>query len=115
MAFVLFNVSDEIVSREKKQVLPIRKETIRSAYCLWETGPENFTEKIMEICQDDPVEAKRADGTGCFYRCGKLGKNTAGALVSHELAEKGIEYRYLLGGKLLIDMEEQPRRRIRFP
>ena len=28
--------------------------------------------------------------------------------MSHELAEKGIEYRYLLGGRLLIDMEEQP-------
>ena len=79
MSFVLFNVSDEIVSREKAGVAYQEGNNKVGAYCLWETVPENLSEKIMEICQDDPVQAERADGSGCFNQCGKLGKDTAGA------------------------------------
>ena len=93
MSFVLFNISDEIVSREKAGVAYQEGNNKVGASCSWETGPENLSEKIMEICQDDPGQAEGADGAGCFNRCGKLGQNSAGASVyPMNLQRKLIEY-----------------------
>lgn len=78
MSFVLFNVSDEIVSREKAGVA---YQEGNNKVCVLFMGnrTREFGEKIMEICQMIQSKLKELMALGCFNQCGKLGKDTAGA------------------------------------
>lgn len=107
MSFVLFNVSDEIVSREKAGVA---YQEGNNKVCVLFMGnrTREFGEKIMEICQMIQSKLKELMALDVSISVGSWARTQQELLVSHELAEKGIEYRYLLGGRLLIDMEEQP-------
>lgn len=107
MSFVLFNISDEIISEEKAGVA---YQAGNNKVCALFMGnrTREFEQKIMEICrmiQDKLKELMSLDisiGVGCWARTQQE------LQLSHELAEKAIEYRYLLGGNLLISMEECP-------
>ncbi len=68
----------------------------------------------MSICQEDPAKAKGTDGVGISIGVGSWARTPQELVHPYELAEKAIEYRYLLGGSLLIDMEEQQRRKKSF-
>ena len=67
-----------------------------------------FEQKIMEICRTIQDKLKELMSLDISIGVGSWARTQQELRVSHELAEKAIEYRYLLGGSLLIDMEEQP-------
>ena len=80
-----------------------------------EITPGNFTfrtrefeHKIMEICRTIQDKLKELMSLDISIGVGSWARTQQELRASHELAEKAIEYRYLLGGSLLIDMEEQP-------
>ena len=62
----------------------------------------------MEICRTIQDKLKELMSLDVSIGVGSWARTQQELRVSHELAEKAIEYRYLLGGSLLIDMEEQP-------
>lgn len=113
MSFVLFNVSDEIVSREKAGVA---YQEGNNKVCVLFMGnrTREFSEKIMKICEMIQTKLKELMALEVSIGVGNWARTQQELLVSHELADKAIGYRYLLGGSLLIDMEEHPVENIRY-
>ena len=73
-----------------------------------------FEHKIMEICRTIQDKLKELMSLDISIGVGSWARTQQELRASHELAEKAIEYRYLLGGSLLIDMEDSRRKKI-FP
>ena len=107
MSFVLFNISDEIVDREKAGVA---YQEGNNKVCVLFMGnrTREFGQRIMDICEMIQSKLKELMALDVSIGVGSWARTQQELLVSHDLAEKAVEYRYLLGGKLLIDMEEQP-------
>lgn len=113
MSFVLFNISDEIISKEKAGVAYQAGNNKVGALFMGNRTRE-FEHKIMEICRTIQDKLKELMSLDISIGVGSWARTQQELRASHELAEKAIEYRYLLGGSLLIDMEEQPEEKI-FP
>ena len=107
MSFVLFNISDEIISKEKAGVAYQAGNNKVGALFMGNRTRE-FEHKIMEICRTIQDKLKELMSLDSSIGVGSWARTQQELRASHELAEKAIEYRYLLGGSLLIDMEEQP-------
>ena len=106
MAFVLFNVSDEIVTREDAGIA-YQESGNRVSILFQEKWNHNFTRKTREICQEIQEKIKELMGIEVSMGIGNWVKQPEELLISHSQAEQALQYRYLLGGNLLIDMEEQ--------
>lgn len=108
MSFVLFNVIDEIVSGENAGVA---YQEGNNKVCVLFMGnrTREFGDRIMRICKTIQSKLKELMALDVSIGVGSWARTQQELLVSHELADKAIEYRYLLGGNLLIDMEEKPK------
>ena len=87
MAFVLFNISDEIVTREEAGI----------AY-------QEGNNRVGILFQE---KTKEVMGFDVSMGIGKWVKKPEELIQSHDMAAQTLQYRYLLGGNILIDMEEQ--------
>ncbi|MBU5480550.1 response regulator [Blautia sp. MSJ-19] len=106
MAFVLFNISDEIVTREDAGIA-YQEGNNRVCVLFQEKWSRNFTARTKEICREIQEKTKEVMGFDVSMGIGKWVKNPEELIQSHDMAEQTLQYRYLLGGNLLIDMEEQ--------
>ena len=106
MTFVLFNISDEIVSRENAG---IAYQEGSSRVCVLFTGEKNkeFESRIQAVCKEIQEKAGEAIGMGVSVGIGGWVRSLTELHFSHEQAQKRIECRYLLGGNLLINMEDE--------
>lgn len=106
MAFVLFNVSDEIVTRENAG---IAYQEGNSRVCILFTGNRTgeFARKIRDICKEIQSKVKEVIGIETSIGIGSWVRDPRELCMSYALAQKGILCRYLLGGNLLMDMEEE--------
>ena len=107
MSFVLFNISDEIISKEKAGVAYQAGNNKVGALFMGNRTRE-FEQKIMDICRTIQDMLKELMSLDISIGVGSWARTQQELQLSHELAEKAIEYRYLLGGNLLISMEERP-------
>ena len=110
MAFVLFNVADEIVTGEKAG---IAYQEGNNRVCILFMGNRNreFAAQIRDICQEIQQKVKEVIGIEVSTGIGGWVRTPGEALHSHKQAEKAIELRYLLGGNLLIDTEDMKEER----
>ena len=106
MAFVLFNISDEIVTREDAGIA-YQEGNNRVCILFKEKWSRNFTTKTREICREIQHKTKEVMGFDISMGLGKWVKKPEELIQSHDMAVETLQYRYLLGGNLLIDMEEQ--------
>ena len=106
MSFVLYNISDEIVTREDAGIA-YQEGNNRVCILFQEKWSRNFTEKTREICREIQDKTRDMMGFDVSMGIGKWVKKTEELIISHDMAEQTLQYRYLLGGSLLIDMEEQ--------
>ena len=106
MAFVLFNISDEIVTREDVGIA-YQEGNNRVCILFKEKWSRNFTTKTREICREIQQKTKEVMGFDISMGIGKWVKKPEELIQSHDMAVETLQYRYLLGGNLLIDMEEQ--------
>ena len=106
MAFVLFNISDEIVTREDAGIA-YQEGNNRVGILFQEKWSRNFTSKTKEICREIQEKTKEVMGFDVSMGIGKWVKKPEELIRSHDMAAQTLQYRYLLGGNLLIDMEEQ--------
>ena len=106
MSFVLFNVSNEIVGREKAG---IAYQEGSNRICVIFTGNRSreFAEKIHGICHEIQEKVKEVIGIETSIGIGSWVRSPQELIYSYNLARKAIGYRYLLGGNLLFDMEEK--------
>ena len=110
MAFVLFNIADEIVTGEKAG---IAYQEGNNRVCILFMGNRNreFAAQIRDICQEIQQKVKEVIGIEVSTGIGGWVRTPGEALHSHKQAEKAIELRYLLGGNLLIDTEDMKEER----
>ena len=106
MAFVLFNISDEIVTREEAGIA-YQEGNNRVGIPFQEKWSRNFTSRTKEICHEIQEKTKEVMGFDVSMGIGKWVKKPEELIQSHDMAAQTLQYRYLLGGNLLIDMEEQ--------
>ena len=106
MAFVLFNISDEIVTREEAGIA-YQEGNNRGGILFQEKWSRNFTSRTKEICHEIQEKTKEVMGFDVSMGIGKWVKKPEELIQSHDMAAQTLQYRYLLGGNLLIDMEEQ--------
>lgn len=106
MAFVLYNVTDEIVARENAG---ITYQEGNSRVCVIFQGnrTKDFADRIKSICREIQKNVKEVIGIEVSMAIGSWVRSPRELLNSHTVAEQAIQYRYLLGGNLLIDMEEK--------
>ncbi len=106
MAFVLFNVGDEIVVREKAGVV---YQEGNNRVCIIFAGnrTKEFSESIHRICHEIQKKVKEVIGLETSIGIGSWVRSPYELIYSYRLAAKAIAYRYLLGGNLLFDMEEK--------
>lgn len=106
MAFVLFNVGDEIVVREKAGVV---YQEGNNRVCIIFAGnrTKEFSESIHRICHEIQKKVKEVIGLETSIGIGSWVRSPHELIYSYRLAAKAIDYRYLLGGNLLFDMEEK--------
>ncbi len=106
MAFVLYNISDEIVKREQAGIV-YQEGGNRVCILFQEKWSRDFTAKTKEICREIKDKMKEVMGIDVSMGIGDWVKNPGELILSHDMAEQVMQYRYLLGGNLLIDMAEQ--------
>ena len=106
MAFVLFNVGDEIVVQEKAGVV---YQEGNNRVCIIFAGnrTKEFSESIHRICHEIQKKVKEVIGLETSIGIGSWVRSPYELIYSYRLAAKAIDYRYLLGGNLLFDMEEK--------
>ena len=106
MAFVLFNVGDESVVREKAGVV---YQEGNNRVCIIFAGnrTKEFSESIHRICHEIQKKVKEVIGLETSIGIGSWVRSPYELIYSYRLAAKAIDYRYLLGGNLLFDMEEK--------
>ena len=110
MAFVLFNVADEIVTGRGAG---IAYQEGNNRVCILFMGDHcrGFSQETHEICEEIQNKVKEVIGIEVSAGIGGWVKNPEELIHSHEQAENAIGLRYLLGGNLLIDTEEQKEER----
>ena len=106
MAFVLFNVGDEIVVQEKAGVV---YQEGNNRVCIIFAGnrTKEFSENIHRICHEIQKKVKEVIGLETSIGIGSWVRSPYELIYSYRLAAKAIDYRYLLGGNLLFEMEEK--------
>ncbi|MDO5361633.1 MAG: response regulator [Eubacteriales bacterium] len=105
MAFVLYNVSDEIVN-EKKAGVAYQEGSNRVCVVFMGNKTKEGSALIRETCQEIKDKVKEVIGIEVSMGIGSWVRSPGELIFSHRMAEKAIQRRYLLGGNLLIDMEE---------
>ncbi|MCD8154585.1 MAG: response regulator [Clostridiales bacterium] len=109
MAFVLFNISDELV-RQEDAGLVYQEGSNRVCILFSGNRTKEFSRKILKICGEIQHQFREAMGLEVSIGVGNRVRRPEDLLLSHDLAGKAMQYRYLLGGNLLIDMEERGER-----
>ena len=107
MAFVLYNISDEIITREQAGVA-YQEGGNRVCLLFQEKWSRNFAAKTREICREIQDKMQEVMGIEVSVGIGGWVKTPDKLLISHDMAAQAMQYRYLLGGRLLLDMAEQP-------
>lgn len=105
MAFVLYNISEEIVKREDAGIA-YQEGGNHVCILFQEKWGRDQSLKTKEICREIQKNMHDVMGISVSVGIGKWVKEPEELIISHETAEKAIRYRYLLGESLLLDMEE---------
>ena len=106
MAFVLYNISNEIVERESAGIA-YQEGGNRVCILFQGTRTRDFSNKIRSICREIQQKVKEVIGIDVSMGIGTWVRNLEDLILSHDMAAKAIQYRYLLGGSLLLDIEEK--------
>lgn len=106
MAFVLYNISDEIVKREQAGIA-YQEGGNHVCILFQEKWGRDLNGRTKEICREIQQKMQEVMGISVSVGIGKWVRKPEQLLISHDLAQKAIQYRYLLGEGLLLDMEEQ--------
>ncbi len=106
MAFVLYNISDEIVRREQAGIA-YQEGGNHVCILFQEKWGRNLNDRIKEICREIQQKMQEVMGISVSVGIGKWVRSPEKLIISHAQAEKAIQYRYLLGESLLLDMEER--------
>ena len=106
MAFVLFNISDEIVNQENAGIA-YQEGNNRVCVLFYGDAVKNSGNTVMEICGEIQQKVKEVIGMDVSICVGNRVKHLEELIISYNNAFLALQYRYLLGGAMLLDLESQ--------
>ncbi|MDO5135609.1 MAG: response regulator [Eubacteriales bacterium] len=109
MAFVLFNVAEELV-KEKGAGLAYQEGDNRVCILFSGTKSREFSQCVEEVCREIQEKVQEVIGIEVSVGIGGWVKEPKDLIRSYSQAKEGLQYRYLLGGRLLLNMEELEKR-----
>lgn len=104
MAFVLFNISDEIVNREQAGI--VYQEGNNRVCVLFQGNNGSDDCDVVRICRDIQKKVKEVIGMEVSICIGNWVKQPEELILSYNKAVSAMQYRYLLGGELLLDTDK---------
>lgn len=105
MSFVLYNISDEISGREGAGIA-YQEGNNRVCILFQDKWNHGFTEKTRNICKEIQEKIHELMGIDVSMCIGSWVKKLEELVTSHNEAVLALQYRYLWGGRLLIDCEK---------
>lgn len=106
MAFVLFNITDEIVNQEKAGIA-YQEGNNRVCVLFYGDVVKNSGNMVMGICEEIQQKIKEVIGMDVSICVGNRVKHLEELIISYNNAFLALQYRYLLGGAMLLDLESQ--------
>ena len=104
MAFVVYNISDEIVSNYDAGIA--YQESNNKTGILFKTNrPREFFGTVKKICGEIQEKVYETMKLEISIAVGPYVKKTDELHFSYDRANEALSYRYLLGGNLLLDLE----------
>lgn len=104
MAFVVYNISDEIVSNYDAGIA--YQESNNKTGILFKTNrPREFFGTVKKICGEIQEKVYEAMKLEISIAVGPYVKKADELHFSYDRANEALSYRYLLGGNLLLDLE----------
>ncbi len=105
MAFAVCNIAGEILRDHRAGIA--YQESSSCIYIVFETNrPREFLEKSGEICREIQEAVREVMKLEISIGIGTYVRSPAELHLSYESAKAALDYRYLLGGGLLLDMEK---------
>lgn len=106
MAFVLFNISDEIVN-QKNAGIAYQEGNNRVCVLFYGDAVKTSGTMVLEICKEIQQKVKEVIGMDVSICVGNRIKHLEELIISYNNAFLALQYRYLLGGGILLDLENQ--------
>lgn len=105
MAFVVYNISDEVV-RSYEAGIAYQEANNRVGILFQTNKPVEFSREIEEICREIQEKVYEAMTLDISIAVGNYVKKPENLHLSYDEADKALEYRYLLGGRLFLNLEK---------
>ncbi len=105
MAFVLHNISQEIVEKNKAGEVCQGKDH-RTYILLHSNRPAEFRQKARNICREIIGQMNRIMQLAVNIGLGSYAAETENIYKSYEEAEEALEYHYIMGGNRVMEIEE---------
>lgn len=105
MAFVVYNISDEVV-RSYEAGIAYQEANNRVGILFQTNKPMEFSREIEEICREIQEKVYEAMTLDISIAVGNYVKKPENLHLSYDEADKALEYRYLLGGRLFLNLEK---------
>ena len=110
MAFVLYNISQEIVKRRGAGEVCQGKDN-RTFILFHADKHVGFKETVKQVCRDIIVQINESMQLAVNIGIGNDAGKRKDIYVSYEEAEEALSYRYTLGGNEIIEMETIQKKR----
>lgn len=106
MAFVVENISNEII-REEKAGVAYRDADNRVCLLMYTNKPHEFKGKAFALCQKIKSSVYDAIKLGISVGIGRYVESLEDLYLSYESAADGLKYRYTRGTGVIFDCEQQ--------
>lgn len=105
MTFVVYNISDEVV-RNYEAGIAYQEANNRVGILFQTNKPMEFSRMAEVICKEIKEKVYETMTLDISIAVGSYVKKLEDLHLSYDEADKALEYRYLLGGKLFLNMEK---------
>ncbi|MDY2593897.1 MAG: response regulator [Oliverpabstia sp.] len=104
MAFVVYNISDEIVSGYQAGIA-YQENNNRTGILFQTNRPKEFLQTVQNICTEIQEKIYETMKLRVSIAVGNYVKNTEELHLSYDSASEALSYRYLLGESQIFDLE----------
>ena len=106
MAFVVYNISDEVVRKHGAGIV-YQEANSRIGILFQQNSTRDAFDSLGEVCREIKEKVYESMMLELSIAIGPRVRKLEKLHFSYDEAEKALDYRYLLGGNLLLDLEKE--------
>ena len=106
MAFVVYNISDEVVRKHEAGIV-YQEANSRIGILFQQNSIRDAFDSLGEVCREIKEKVYESMMLELSIAIGPRVRKLEKLHFSYDEAEKALDYRYLLGGNLLLDLEKE--------